>query len=502
MADNEDKQKPAGNRPGGRPGRTPVTIDLPAERVSEAAGAAASAGPAKAAPPPLETGPAAGIRPSDTIQGAPGAGAEAASGSRSTAESPKRTDPEEMPHRGGPMSGEPAPGAVRASPPADPKPSERPPVAPARSPAGAHSGEAKPETRRGYGLMSVVGIALVAAILALAIGYGLQAAGILSAPGNAVSDEELRAVRQEVEALRSQIAQVPATPDLGPLEGRIAAVEAGAVDAGEIEARLAALSERLDALPPPPAPADTGRIDDLAAAVASLRQQIAAQSAAGNPEEAQQFAAALAAIEQRLGDLEATRVAPETTEQIAGLADRATALTTEVRALSGRVAIGSLRSAADRGEPFAAEVAMLRQLGADATALATLEEAADSGIPTREALARDFRAVADAILEATGGVDPDAGFFARLWANASSLVTVRPVGPVEGDDPPAVVSRMRAAADDGDLAAALAEREGLPDSGRAASAEWAAAAAKRVALDGEIAALAASLAPAGDAPAQ
>ena len=76
-------------------------------------------------------------------------------------------------------------------------------------------------------------------------------------------------------------------------------------------------------------------------------------------------------------------------------------------------------------------------------------------------------------------------------AGVGSLVTVRPTGPVAGNDPAAIVSRMQAAVDAGDLATALSERDGLPAAGKDASADWAAAAESRVTVDGLIARIAA-----------
>ncbi len=45
------------------------------------------------------------------------------------------------------------------------------------------------------------------------------------------------------------------------------------------------------------------------------------------------------------------------------------------------------------------------------------------------------------------------------------------------------MSRMLAAAEQGDLAAALAEREALPEAGLAASSDWATRATDRATLD-------------------
>jgi hypothetical protein len=79
--------------------------------------------------------------------------------------------------------------------------------------------------------------------------------------------------------------------------------------------------------------------------------------------------------------------------------------------------------------------------------------------------------------------------------SARGLVSIRPAGPVAGDDPPAIVSRMQAAVDKGDLATALDERDGLPDAGKEASASWAAAAADRIKIDSLIDQVAQTLDP-------
>jgi hypothetical protein len=62
-------------------------------------------------------------------------------------------------------------------------------------------------------------------------------------------------------------------------------------------------------------------------------------------------------------------------------------------------------------------------------------------------------------------------------------VKIRPTGPISGSDPVAVVSRMQAAVEEGDFAAALTERQALPPAGQAASEEWAGQVSDRLAID-------------------
>ena len=135
------------------------------------------------------------------------------------------------------------------------------------------------------------------------------------------------------------------------------------------------------------------------------------------------------------------------------------------------------------------------QPGRDDADVAALEPLAEAGAPTVATLQTSFPAVADAILAATSELGPDAGFLDRLLAFGSGLVTVRPTGPIEGDTPDAVVSRMEDAVRRGALADALAERDKLPEAGRNASATWAAAASDRVQIDTIVERLALSVTP-------
>jgi len=159
------------------------------------------------------------------------------------------------------------------------------------------------------------------------------------------------------------------------------------------------------------------------------------------------------------------------------------------------IAIGLLRQGADSGAGFAADLAMLRALGMDGDDVAALEPLAKKGAPTIASLQAAFPSVADAILAATSALGPDAGFLDRVAAFGSSLVSIRPTAPIEGDTPDAVVSRMQDAVYRADIATALEERGKLPPEGQAASATWAAAAADRAAIDAIVERLALSVTP-------
>jgi hypothetical protein len=144
------------------------------------------------------------------------------------------------------------------------------------------------------------------------------------------------------------------------------------------------------------------------------------------------------------------------------------------------MAVTALRGAVDAGRPYAAELDAVAAIAPD-PALAGLRPFAASGIATREALRAEFGKVGDAILSATQGNDDS--LLGRLVAGARGLVSIRPAGPIAGDDPPAIVSRMEAAVVKGDFPTALRERDALPAAGKQASADWAGRVAARVTAD-------------------
>jgi hypothetical protein len=208
---------------------------------------------------------------------------------------------------------------------------------------------------------------------------------------------------------------------------------------------------------------------------------------------------ALGAFDHRLAAVETA---------VAGLGDRVEGLSTRLDELAARpppaveseratraIAIGLLRQGAASGEAFAADLAMLRALGMDNEDVTALEPLARTGAPTIAALQAQFPAVANAILAASAPLDAEAGFFDRLAAFGRGLVSVRPIAPIEGTTPQAIVSRMQAAVARGDLAAALREGEALPTEARTVSAAWARSAADRAAIDAIVERLALSVTP-------
>ena len=139
---------------------------------------------------------------------------------------------------------------------------------------------------------------------------------------------------------------------------------------------------------------------------------------------------------------------------------------------AGRLAFVAmaLRSAVERGEPFAQELAAAKPLVPDASALAPLEPFAATGVPRAAALARELSQLTGPMLSAAGSAPRDGGILDRLQQNAERLVRIRPINEAPGDDAATVMARAEAKAAHGDIAGALAELAQLPARGARARA--------------------------------
>lgn len=308
--------------------------------------------------------------------------------------------------------------------------------------------------------------------------------------------------------------------------------------------QFASLAHRVEVLEqrPLPKPAETGpatespAIATLQARMTVLENRVAetnpaTQSATGAPAAAQQTAVAgppvadLAPLEQKIDALD-QRLAP--LDQRSGTADRRIAALeasldkletilaapkaearvpqdpeSRAAAASDRAGLAVIaqiiQAAVQAGRPFPKVYDAAAALGADAGVLADLKAVAITGAPGRDALARAFAQVSRATLAAAVSRGDGGGILDKLTASAASLVRVRPVGEVEGQDPPALVSRIEAALDRDDVAAALAAWQLLPAQAQAASASFADLARRRQAalaaantlLDSAVATLAA-----------
>jgi len=216
-----------------------------------------------------------------------------------------------------------------------------------------------------------------------------------------------------------------------------------------IDGGLAALRERVDALPQQSAAPD----------IAPLQAEIARIDTA-----AKEAAAAQQALAGRIDGLE---------RQVAAFSERL-AEQAERPGVALAIAASALKAAIDRGTPFMSELETYASIAPDSPDIAALRDMAAAGVPTRAAIEARMPAVATAMIDSGREVDPQAGIMDKLLSSAQSLVSVRPVGMVEGDDVPAIVARMETLLRNGDLAGALAQYDTLPPAAKEAGADLAA----------------------------
>jgi hypothetical protein len=353
-------------------------------------------------------------------------------------------------------------------------------AAPLRGPGPAPI--APPRTASSGNWVGLFAAGLVGALIALLFGYGLLASGM--APGG--DEERLAALAGKDHNLASALDEA---------RSRLAALEAKANAPNLEAARLNTLAARLDALV-----ADSKtlgvRVGVLEGDVAQMPTPGETQSPASTSELLDDLVARIDRLESEAGE----GIPQAIGERLSTLETRTALLSGRLDALSNRmteqpaaaaeneraaraVAIATLRQGSANSGGFAAELAMIAALAPNAPEIATLRPLADKGAPSVPDLAAAFPATLDAVLKAAAGPGPSGGVADRLLSRLRGLVTVRPVGPIAGSSPEAVVSRMQAAVEKGDLATALKERESLDEAGKAASAIWAKDASDRVAID-------------------
>lgn len=187
-----------------------------------------------------------------------------------------------------------------------------------------------------------------------------------------------------------------------------------------------------------------------------------------------------------------TAVAPPTAD-VAQLDGRITALEASQRgvtdAAASALAVSALAEATETSRPFGQELAGLQRVLPPSPDLAALERLSNQGAPTRAGLAVQFGALAGRAASAARNPGPDADLFSRIRYALSSIVSIRHVGSTKGSTPDAVLARVQALLDDGDVEGAVQALDALPDPAREVLAPWINAANRRIDIDRHVAAI-------------
>jgi len=352
------------------------------------------------------------------------------------------------------------------------KPQSAQPGPQAQKPASA----AAPQPSRGGFPPLAAGI--VGGVIALAGAGALQFAGFLpvSGPNGGTARTEVDSLRAELSGVQQDILALKnasGQPDT-QLAGQ---VEAVTKSLDEVKTDLAGLHQSLATAAGDQAGLQAlgGRIKEIETEVAALREQQGANQAASGD---------LAALGERIAGVEA--LAKSSGEAITAGDGRLSALEQKVNDLSGKVeaqagqpkvalaiASSALKSAVERGAPFEAELETFAAIAPDAPGIAQLRPHAQKGVPTLADIQAETKPAIQAMIAAAKPVNEKAGVLDRLVSSAQSLVSVRPVGPVEGTGVPETTARMEFDIKSGDLDKALAEFETLPEAAKAAGSELA-----------------------------
>lgn len=310
--------------------------------------------------------------------------------------------------------------------PATPEPSFTPPPE-----------QAAPRNASTSGLIAA---GIVGGLVALLGAGAIQYAGYL--PGSytpQTTSPDVADLSGEIDGLKQTVANLaanPASTDDGALEKRIAALETAAKDpaagVSADPANVDALNQKIAEL--------TGQVDQLRS---TLTQSAEQQTTNG------------ADIAKRLDEAEKKLNEPR-----------------EDVAVAQAIAAAALKAAIDRGGPFLTELDTFAGVAPDDPAVADLKTFAETGIPSRSELVRQAPDVATAIVEAVNQPDPNESWSDRLMSSAKSLVTVRPVGNIEGESVEAIAARMEDKVKNGDLPGASAEWNNLPALGKQASSAF------------------------------
>ncbi|MBY5555076.1 hypothetical protein HFO41_21895 [Rhizobium leguminosarum] len=289
------------------------------------------------------------------------------------------------------------------------------------------------------GTSGLIAAGIFGGLVALLGAGAIQYAGYL--PGSAASQTtspETADLAGEIDGLKQAVANLaanPASTDDGELAKRVAALETAAkaaVAAPAESANVDALNQKIAEL--------TGQVDQLRSTLAQSSEQ---QTTNG------------ADISKRLEEAEKKLNEPR-----------------EDVAVARAIAAAALKAAIDRGGPFLAELDTFAGVAPDDPAVADLKAFAETGIPSRAELVGEVPDVATAIVEAVNQPDPNQSWSDRLMSSAKSLVSVRPVGNIEGESVEAIAARMEEKVKSGDLPGASAEWNNLPASGKQASAAF------------------------------
>ena len=311
---------------------------------------------------------------------------------------------------------------------------------------------------------------------AIAAGLGYLAAMFSQTPADTTAlTESISANGTQLETLVSDVAALqevePPSIDLSPIEstlgdlstrfeglsGDLASVREDMTAAlGRFDETANTLSDRITVLETA-GPGESEAADATAQDLAAFRAELERIT-----DEAE---AQVAASMERASEIEQAAIAnAAAAEEAAKLAEQEAA---DAAALAEReAAIASIMTALESGQGYSDALAVLGDVP-DA-----LSANAESGVTTVIELQQTFADAARNALSEAEAIPQDASAGDRLVAFFNQQTNARSLTPKEGDNTDAILSRGEAMMKQGDVAAALAELDGLGDASKAAMQSW------------------------------
>ncbi len=134
-------------------------------------------------------------------------------------------------------------------------------------------------------------------------------------------------------------------------------------------------------------------------------------------------------------------------------------------------ALEGLARKIETGDPFKQELDIVSAAIPQSPQLEKLSEQARVGVKSIAQLQRQFAPVLQAILAAEDAPAPT-GVMSKLVGSAKSLIRIRRVGEIEGEDREAIIARLEVRVKAGDLRAALVEAKKLKNASAEAVKVW------------------------------
>jgi len=250
----------------------------------------------------------------------------------------------------------------------------------------------------------------------------------------------------------TQIGAAPIAERLQALEGLAAQMQD---DAAKFEDRIAVVDpERMTA--------ELALLADTLRSVSDdVRSLKEAQLPADIPERVGQIAQGVNAAAEQINAL---------TLQVAALEEEVSRPDPTAEAALG-IALANLTRAIDAGTAFEAELRAIAALAPEDPAVAALAEVAPTGVRSFASLTQEFSDLVDPLLTAERRAGRET-FYERIVGSALSIITVRRIGDVEGDNVEAIVARIETRLAQEDLSSALTEAKLLTGPAADVAAAW------------------------------